>query len=98
MNPNHQRQLEDIEELIERLGGHLDSLREDATQTAKERETLQTEAWRQQKELSILSDLSENAESTETENERLRGALKGLRERLTAVLGQAKALGEELRS
>lgn len=98
MNPILRTYLEHIDRLIDEIDAQVGSLEERYVREHDRAERLRTQYWNRGKTLSVLQDTADTVEQLKEENAQFKRAQSELEQRLTHVLGYAKALGAELRT
>lgn len=92
MNPLVKKQLELLDERIERLADLLADARERAEQARKRRDDLLRAHWGLEQENATLKGYQEQVDALQAENRQLIAERKALRERLESILTKTKRL------
>lgn len=97
MNPIVQKQIDRLMANLEVLSETLAEQQARIEKHVEDRETMQKDSWRRQKELSTLQHVSEDYDVLKAENDRLARERAELEERLRAVLQHTRSLANAYR-
>jgi len=98
VNPLVKKQLERLQRTAEELRSAAADSQARMARQHEEREKLQQENWRQQKELAALHRMAEDYDQIEVELKQLQARRNDLQDGLQRILSHTKALANEYRS